>query len=139
MYVVILGGGRVGSSLANLFLESGSEVIVIDSDKNKTDILNEALGKICVLGDGSSMDVLEEAGLTRTDMFIATTGEDHINLIACQIAKGNFEVQSTVSMLNEANNGKLFDMAGIDFVVDKSRLVIDEMEAALAPTLVEEV
>ena len=82
---------------------------------------------------------MEEAGLTRTDMFIATTGEDHINLIACQIARGKFEVHSTVSVLNEANNGKLFDMAGIDFIVDMSRLVISEIETALAPKLVEEV
>tara|TARA_B100001167_G_C16770329_1_gene306790 strand:- start:684 stop:1103 length:420 start_codon:yes stop_codon:yes gene_type:complete len=139
MYVVILGAGRVGSSLASWFLDSGSEVAVIDSDKKKTQILDEALGKICVLGDGANISVMEEAGLTRTDMFIATTGEDHINLIACQIARGKFEVHSTVSVLNEANNGKLFDMAGIDFIVDMSRLVISEIETALAPKLVEEV
>ena len=139
MYVVILGAGRVGSSLASWFLDSGSEVAVIDSDKKKTQILDEALGKICVLGDGANISVMEEAGLTRTDMFIATTGEDHINLIACQIARGKFEVHSTVSVLNEANNGKLFDMAGIDFIVDMSRLVISEIETALAPNLVEEV
>ena len=138
MYVVILGAGRVGSSLASWFLDSGSEVAVIDSDKKKTQILDEALGKICVLGDGANISVMEEAGLTRTDMFIATTGEDHINLIACQIARGKFEVHSTVSVLNEANNGKLFDMAGIDFIVDMSRLVISEIETALAPKLVEE-
>ncbi|MEC9437938.1 MAG: TrkA family potassium uptake protein [Chloroflexota bacterium] len=139
MYVVILGAGRVGSSLASWFLDSGSEVAVIDSDKKKTQILDEALGKICVLGDGANISVMEEAGLTRTDMFIATTGEDHINLIACQIARGKFEVHTTVSVLNEANNGKLFDMAGIDFIVDMSRLVISEIETALAPKLVEEV
>ena len=139
MYVVILGAGRVGSSLASWFLDSGSEVAVIDSDKKKTQILDEALGKICVLGDGANISVMEEAGLTRTDMFIATTGEDHINLIACQIARGKFEVHSTMSVLNEANNGKLFDMAGIDFIVDMSRLVISEIETALAPKLVEEV
>ena len=139
MYVVILGAGRGGSSLASWFLDSGSEVAVIDSDKKKTQILDEALGKICVLGDGANISVMEEAGLTRTDMFIATTGEDHINLIACQIARGKFEVHTTVSVLNEANNGKLFDMAGIDFIVDMSRLVISEIETALAPKLVEEV
>ena len=139
MYVVILGAGRVGSSLASWFLDSGSEVAVIDSDKKKTQILDEALGKICVLGDGANISVMEEAGLTRTDMFIATTGEDHINLIACQIARVKFEVHTTVSVLNEANNGKLFDMAGIDFIVDMSRLVISEIETALAPKLVEEV
>ena len=139
MYVVILGGGHVGAGLANWFLESGSEVTVIDSDKDKTDILNESLGKICVLGDGSSVNVLEEAGLTRTDMFIATTGEDHINLFACQTVKEKYEVQTTVSVLNESNNGKLFEMAGINCVVDTSRLVIDEIESSLAPRLVEEV
>ena len=139
MYVVILGAGRVGSSLASWFLDSGSEVAVIDSDKKKTQILDEALGKICVLGDGANIRVMEEAGLARTDMFIATTGEDHINLIAWQIARGKFEVHSTVSVVNEANNGKLFDIAGIDFIVDTSRLIIDEIETALAPKLVEEV
>ena len=139
MYVVILGGGHVGAGLANWLLESGSEVTIIDSDKDKTDILNESLGKICVLGDGSSVNVLEEAGLTRTDMFIATTGEDHINLFACQTVKEKYEVQTTVSVLNESNNGKLFEMAGINCVVDTSRLVIDEIESFLAPRLVEEV
>ena len=139
MYVVILGAGRVGSNLASWFLDSGSEVAVIDSDKKKSQILDEGLGRICVLGDGANISVMEEAGLTRTDMFIARTGEDDINLIACQIARGKFEVHSTVSVLNEANNGKLFDMAGIDFIVDMSRLVISEIETALAPKLVEEV
>ena len=44
-----------------------------------------------------------------------------------------------MSVVNEANNGKLFDIAGIDFIVDTSRLIIDEIETALAPKLVEEV
>ena len=87
MYVVILGAGRVGSSLASWFLDSGSEVAVIDSDKKKTQILDEALGKICVLGDGANISVMEEAGLTRKDMFSEKTGEDHINLIELMIAR----------------------------------------------------
>ena len=139
MYVAILGAGRVGSSLAIRLLESGSEVVVIDSDKGKADLLNETVGKICILGDGSSLSVLEDAGLSRVDVFIATTGQDHINLIVCQIAKEKYNVQTTVSVLNQQDNEKLFEMAGIDLVADVYRLVIGEIEAELAPLLVEEV
>ena len=139
MYVAILGAGRVGSTLASRLLESGSEVVAIDSDKGKADLLNEAVGKICILGDGSSLSVLDDAGLSRVDVFIATTRQDHINLIVCQIAKEKYNVQTTVSVLNQQDNEKLFELAGIDVVVDVPRLVIGEIETGLAPLLVEEV
>ena len=139
MYVAILGAGRVGSTLASRLLESGSEVVAIDSDKGKADLLNEAVGKICILGDGSSLSVLEDAGLSRLDVFISTTRQDHINLIVCQIAKEKYNVQTTVSVLNQQDNEKLFELAGIDLVADVPRLVIGEIETGLAPLLVEEV
>ena len=139
MYVAILGAGRVGSTLASRLLESGSEVVAIDSDKGKADLLNEAVGKICILGDGSSLSVLEDAGLSRVDVFIATTRQDHINLIVCQIAKEKYNVQTTVSVLNQQDNEKLFELAGIDVVADVPSLVIGEIETGLAPLLVEEV
>ena len=139
MYVAILGAGRVGSTLASRLLESGSEVVVIDSDKGKADLLNETVGKICILGDGSSLSVLEDAGLSRVDVFIATTGQDHINLIVCQIAKEKYNVKTTVSVLNQQDNEKLFELTGIDLIADVSRLVIGEIESGLAPLLVEEV
>jgi len=139
MYVAILGAGRVGSTLASRLLESGSEVVVIDSDKGKADLLNETVGKICILGDGSSLSVLDDAGLSRVDVFIATTGQDHINLIVCQIAKEKYNVQTTVSVLNQQDNEKLFELAGIDLIADVPRLVIGEIETGLAPLLVEEV
>ena len=139
MYVAILGAGRVGSPLASRLLASGSEVVMIDSDKGKADLLNETVGKICILGDGSSLSVLEDAGLSRVDVFIATTRQDHINLIVCQIAKEKYNVQTTVSVLNQQDNEKLFELAGIDVVADVPRLVIGEIETGLAPLLVEEV
>ena len=104
MYVAILGAGRVGSTLASRLLESGSEVVAIDSDKGKADLLNETVGKICILGDGSSLSVLEDAGLSRVDVFIATTRQDHINLIVCQIAKEKYNVKTTVSVFNQQDN-----------------------------------
>ena len=139
MYVAILGAGRVGSTLASRLLESGSEVVVIDSEKGKGDLLNETVGKMCILGDGSSLSVLEDAGLSRVDVFIATTRQDHINLIVCQIAKEKYNVKTTVSVLNQQDNEKLFELAGIDLIADVSRLVIGEIETGLAPLLVEEV
>ena len=82
---------------------------------------------------------MEDAGLSRLDVFISTTRQDHINLIVCQIAKEKYNVQTTVSVLNQQDNEKLFELAGIDLVADVPRLVIGEIETGLAPLLVEEV
>ena len=51
MYVAILGAGRVGLTLASRLLESGSEIVVIDRDKEQTELLNQALGKVGIVGD----------------------------------------------------------------------------------------
>ena len=86
MHVVIIGGGTIGISIAEWLLAAGYEVAIIDNDSKKCKYIDNNIGMVSVLGDGTNWDSLINAGITRCDTIIATTKHDQINLIACQLA-----------------------------------------------------
>ena len=86
MHVVIIGGGTIGISIAEWLLAAGNEVAIIDNDSKKCKYIDNNIGMVSVLGDGTNWDSLTNAGITRCDTIIATTKHEHINLIACQLA-----------------------------------------------------
>lgn len=139
MYVVILGAGRIGTRLAIWMSGAGSEVTVIDCDKDRLKSLDKVLGEIGLLGDGSKIAVLEDAGASRADLFIATTGRDDVNLVACQIAKHRFLVEKTVSIVYDSEHESLFNILGIDTGVSITKMVVEKIELELADMFVEEV
>ena len=139
MYVVILGAGRIGTRMAAWISGAGSEVTVIDRDKQRLKSLDIVLGQVGLLGDGSKIAVLDEAGATRADLFIATTGSDDVNLVACQIAKHRFSVGKTVSIVYNSENESLFNILGIDSGVSITDMVVERIELELADMFVEEV
>jgi trk system potassium uptake protein TrkA len=139
MYVVILGAGRIGTRMAAWISGAGSEVTVIDRDKQRLKSLDIVLGQVGLLGDGSKIAVLDEAGASRADLFIATTGSDDVNLVACQIAKHRFSVGKTVSIVYNSENESLFNILGIDSGVSITDMVVERIELELADMFVEEV
>jgi len=139
MYVVILGAGRIGTRMAAWISGAGSEVTVIDRDKQRLKSLDIVLGQVGLLGDGSKIAVLDEAGASRADLFIATTGSDDVNLVACQIAKHHFSVGKTVSIVYNSENESLFNILGIDSGVSITDMVVERIELELADMFVEEV
>jgi len=92
MYIIVVGGGRVGYYLAKALLEEGHEVLIVEQNPNVCKTINDELGGICSRGDGCEVTTLVKAGTGRADMFVAVTGEDQHNLVACQIAKHKFKV-----------------------------------------------
>ena len=88
MYIVIAGGGKVGSYLANVLLESGNEVAVIEQNKQLADALSVALeGRYLIIcGDCCDSRFQEDAGIRSADIFVGATGQDDTNLVACEIA-----------------------------------------------------
>ena len=139
MYVVILGAGRIGTRMAAWISGAGSELTVIDRDKQRLKSLDIVLGQVGLLGDGSKIAVLDEAGASRADLFIATTGSDDVNLVACQIAKHRFSVGKTVSIVYNSENESLFNILGIDSGVSITDMVVERIELELADMFVEEV
>ena len=76
MYVIIIGGGRVGYHLARALIEQDHEVLIIEKNANYCNIITAELGSICVHGDGCETATLAEVGTKRADLFVAVTGDD---------------------------------------------------------------
>ncbi len=128
MYIVIVGGGRAGHSLAKTLLEEGHEVLVVDKDDQVCEEINEELGSICEAGDGCDAKVLLEAGVERAELFVAITGSDEDNLVACQLAKHRFRVPRTAARVNNPSHEDLFKKLGIDVTVSSINLVLEQIE-----------
>jgi trk system potassium uptake protein TrkA len=128
MYILIVGGGRIGVHLARALLNAGHEVTVVERSPAKVEALVHTLGNIAMLGDGSESEVLREGGAERADLVIATTGSDEVNLAVCQVAKGLFHTRRTLAVVNNPENEDLFQMLGVDDTVSATRLLMAEIE-----------
>lgn len=118
MYVVINGGGKVASFLARQLLENGHAVAVIERrEEIAQKLITELPGKpLVILGDGCDPVYQEDAGVSRADVFVAATGDDDDNLVACQLAKIAFGVPRTVARVNNPKNEHIFHTLGIEAV-----------------------
>ncbi|MBU0680466.1 MAG: Trk system potassium transporter TrkA [Proteobacteria bacterium] len=96
MRIMIVGAGEVGRHLCEKLSIEGQEVVLVDEDEAKLRRLERDLNILPVHGSGASMRVLEEAGIDRTDLFIAVTDSDEVNLIACILSK-QYNVQSRIA------------------------------------------
>ena len=118
MYVVIAGGGKIGEYLANVLLESGNDVTIIEEDLETADRLSVVLqGRYLVIhGDGCDSKYQEDAGIRRADVFVATTGQDDDNLVSCEIAQRVFNVPRCIARVNSPKNLRIFHKVGIESV-----------------------
>jgi trk system potassium uptake protein len=128
MYMILVGGGKVGYHLAKALLAEGHEVLVIEKDRARIDIICSELGSICLHGDGCEAVVQSEAGTGRADMLIAVTGDDEDNLVACQVAKHKFKVPRTIARSSNPKNETLFHMLGIDVTVSSTNVIMEHIQ-----------
>ena len=139
MYVVIVGAGRIGVRLARWMQDSGSEVTLIELNKERSEIVKRSLGEVAIQGDGCSSLVLGEAGVSRADIFVTTTGADDVNLLTCQVAKHHYGVEKTISTVYLPEHEHLFKMLGVDMTINLTNLAVECLEAGMADLFVEEV
>ena len=118
MYVVIMGGGKVGEYLATVLLNRGNEVALIENDLATADKLSIVLqGSYMVIhGDGCDSKYQEDAGIRRADVFVAATGQDDNNLVSCEIAQRVFSVPRCIARVNHPKNLRIFKEVGIECV-----------------------
>ncbi len=127
MYIIIVGGGRVGYYLAKSLLDEGHEVLVIEKNAKISEAIVNELGSVCLHGDGCETATLAEAGTNRADMLIAVTGDDEDNLVACQVAKHQFKVTRTISRVRNPRNEALFKKLGIDVTVSSTSIILEHI------------
>ena len=128
MYIIVIGGSRVGYYLAKALLDEGHEVLIIEKNAAFCNVIKEEMGSVCVRGDGCEAATLEEVGTGRADMFVAVTGDDEDNLVACQVAKHKFNVPRTIARIRNPQNEALFKKLGIDVTVSTTDIILEAIE-----------
>src|SRR5437867_12254323 len=132
MYVIVIGGGKVGYYLSKHLLDRGYEVTLIEKDPRRAEVLNSVLGEIVMVGDGDEMAFLATTGMERADVVVAVTGDDEDNLVSCQLAKRKFHVPKTVARVNNTANVRIFKTLGVDVALSATEVLLDLIESALA-------
>jgi trk system potassium uptake protein len=92
MRILILGGGEVGYLIAQRLIREGNEVTLVEADRQRAERLDGDLDARVVYGSGASIETLNQAGLAKTEMLMALTSSDEVNLLACLIAQVNSSV-----------------------------------------------
>jgi trk system potassium uptake protein len=134
MNVIIIGGGQVGSYIANLLIDNKCSVSIIDHQEHIVEKLkNELPLATIVLGNGTDPNILEAAGVRRAYALVAVTGADETNLVASTIAKFEFGIPRVVGRVNSPKNAWLFNAnMGVDVSLNQadilSHLVIEEID-----------
>jgi trk system potassium uptake protein TrkA len=129
MYILIVGGGKVGYYLTKTLVNEGvNEVLLIEKDRHKVEIFTERFGAVVMQGNGDEVATLQAAGAARADVVIAVTGHDEDNLVICQVAKKHFNVPRTIARVNNPKNEELFRRLGIDTTVSSTNVILNLIE-----------
>jgi len=128
MYVLIVGGGKVGWNLARELIEKGEEVTLIESDRRRYLVIEQELEHAVQYGDATELWVLERAGIQRADLVIAVTGDDEDNMLVCQVAKEKYLVERIIARVNNPRNLQHFKLLGIQPAVSATDLILRLIE-----------
>ena len=128
MYVIVVGGGKVGYYLTKQLLSEGHEVLLLEKDRRRQAALAEQMGEVVVQGDGCEVRIMSEAGFGRADVIVAVTGDDEDNLVICQMAKRKFQAPRTVARVNDPDNLVLFEKLGIDTTVSSTQIIFNLLD-----------
>jgi len=123
MFIIVVGGGKVGSYLIKELLEKDYKVNVVESNTDNCKLLKEKYGVKVFCGDGTNENLLEQAGINEADVVLAVTGDDQDNLVICQMAERKFDVPRTFTRVNTPGNERLFDWLGVNVAVSSSSIL----------------
>ena len=134
MHSLIIGGGKIGYYLTKVLIEKGYDVSVVEKEKDACQKFANDLNITVIKGDGTSVSVLEQAGVADADSVIAVTGRDEDNLVACQLAKRLYQVKKTIAKVNnpkiviDPKNVEALKKLGVDIVVSSTDNITGQLE-----------
>ncbi|MDE3070431.1 MAG: TrkA family potassium uptake protein [Acidobacteriota bacterium] len=128
MYVIVVGGGKVGLNLARELLAKGHEVTVVESSRTRYLAIDVELEHAVQYGDGTELWVLERAGIQRADLVVAATGDDEDNILVCQVAKDKYGCEHIIARVNNPRNYSHFKLLGVQPAVSATELILRLIE-----------
>ncbi len=128
MFVIVVGGGKVGYYLTKELIDSSHEVVLLEKDRARASQIAGEIGSVVISRDGCEGKNLAEAGCNRADIVAAVTGDDEDNLVICQMAKHHFSVPRTIARVNNPKNEELFRHLGVDEIISPTRMILGAVE-----------
>ena len=125
MTVLIIGGGQFGSQIANLLLNQGIAVKIIENRPKALEKLYHRFPKdIIIEGSGSDPDLLNTLDMSKISAIAALTGSDEVNLVISTIAKYEFGIPKVIARINSPRNAWLYDdMMGVDIAINQAEIM----------------
>src|SRR5919109_3707134 len=140
MFILIVGAGRVGSSLGRAMLREGHQVSCLDEDSEAHARLEiglekpwEDMGGQFTVGTGLEIEALLEAGIEDADAFVAATDGDNTNIVISQIAKRRFSVPTVIARILDPYRAEWYERQGLHTICPTKvaiEMLIDEVRAA---------
>jgi trk system potassium uptake protein len=128
VYIIVVGGGRLGYYLLKELINEGHEVLIVEKDARICQTITDELGSVCFRGDGCEAATLGEVGAGRADMLVSVTGDDEDNLVSCQVAKHKYNVPRTIARIRNPRNAVLFKKLGVDVTVSTTDIILEAIE-----------
>ena len=128
MFVLVVGGGKVGYYLTKELIQSGHEVVLMEKSPARAAQIRDEIGSVVIAQDGCEGKYLHQAGANRADIVAAVTGDDEDNLVICQMAKHHFDVRRTIARVNNPKNEQLFRHLGVDEIISPTRMILGSIE-----------
>ena len=135
MYIIIVGGGKVGRGAARDLIEMGHEVCLVERDANTAWSINNELGEVALLGDGAEIHVQRAAGMNRADVVVACTGRDQVNLAVAQTAQTRFSVAKVIARINDPRNERIFQALGFNYTISATTAIVNAIEQEVSAGL----
>jgi trk system potassium uptake protein len=138
VFVLIVGAGRVGSNVARSALAAGHEVSVLDEDPLSHERLDSGMetswedaGGLFTVGHAIEAEALEEAGIDRADIFIASTDGDNTNLTIAQIAKRGYGVDRVIARIMDPARASWYAEQGLETICP-TKIAIEQFTAVVS-------
>jgi trk system potassium uptake protein TrkA len=128
VFVLVVGGGKVGYYLTKELIEAGHEVVLMEKERDRANQIADEIGSVVIAHDGCEGKYLARAGANRADIVAAVTGDDEDNLVICQMAKHHFDVPRTIARVNNPKNEALFKHLGVDELISPTRMILGSIE-----------
>ena len=127
MKIIIVGGGKVGYTLAQQLSTEDHDITLVDNDADVLAHADEALNILCIKGNGASAEILKNAGIDETDILLSVTDSDELNMICCVIGK-KLGAKHTVARVRNTDYSDEYKMLREELELDM--VINPEMEAA---------
>ncbi len=114
--IIVVGCGKLGASIATLRSTKGEDVLIIDPDSNSFRRLSENYSGYEIIGDGTDLKTLENAGIKHTRQMIITTDNDCTNILIAHIAHFIYKVPSIFVRLEDVEKAKLFENTSVKVI-----------------------